>query len=45
MEQFGWTEEDLYEKNSYSRIIKISNYNEVRAEADKAKERGNKWKK
>lgn len=42
MEQFGWTEEQLYDQNSLSRITKISTYNEVRAEAEKERARRDK---
>jgi len=27
MEQFGWTEEELYEKNTLERVMLISEYN------------------
>jgi hypothetical protein len=37
MEQFGWTEEELYEKNTMGRILKIAAYNEVRAANEKSK--------
>lgn len=39
MEQFGWTERQLYEDNSLERMAKISEYNAIRKLAQDEEER------
>ena len=39
MEQFGWTEKELYEDNSYKRVRQLSEYNHLKNQHSKEEER------
>jgi hypothetical protein len=39
MEQFHWTEKQMYDENTMARMFMISEYNEIRAAQQKEEER------